>query len=155
MPKQATFLGNWVWLFPLTYLVHIAEEYAGGFYHWMARVVGAELSAQTFLSLNAIFWVVMTAAVTIAVWTQAADWLMVALGAVVLINGSAHTIGSLITRSYSPGLLSGLCLWAPLGVWTLRRAWRSLPRGQFSAGVLAGIALHGLVFLLALKATKS
>ncbi len=156
MQKQATFLGNWVWLFPLTYLVHIAEEFWGGvgFYRWIARIAGAELSAQTFLNLNAAFWIVMTALVTIAVWTRAADWLIVGLGAVVLINGSAHTLGSIITQSYSPGVVSGLCLWIPLGVWTLRRAWRELARTTFYAGVFAGFALHVLVFLLALNSTK-
>lgn len=157
MQRQAAFVGYWAWLFPLTYLVHIAEEYWGGvgFYRWIARVIGAELSGQTFLNLNAIFWVVMTAAVASALWTQTADWLVVALGAVVLINGLAHTIGSVITQSYSPGLVSGLCLWIPLGAWTLQRAWRSLSRTTIGAGVLVGLALHGLVTLLALNSTKS
>lgn len=157
MQSQPAFVGNWAWLFPLTYLGHIAEEFWGGagFYRWIARVAGAELSAQTFLNLNAIFWVVMTTAVAIALWTHAADWLIVALGTVVLINGLAHAIGSIITQSYSPGVVSGLCLWLPLRAWTLQRARRSLSRVTIGAGVLVGFALHGLVTLLALNSTKS
>lgn len=156
MQRQPVFLNNWVWLFPLTYLVHIAEEFWGGvgFYRWIARVVGAELSAQTFLNLNAIFWVVMLVMVASAVWTRAADWLIVALGAIVLINGLVHTIGSVITQSYSPGVVSGLCLWLPLGAWTLQRAWRCLPRVTIGVGVFVGFALHGLVTMLALNSTR-
>jgi hypothetical protein len=156
MRGQAAFAGHWAWLFPLTYLVHIAEEYWGGagFYRWIARVVGAELSGQTFLNLNAIFWVVMTVIVASALWTRAADWLVVALGAIVLINGLAHAIGSVITQSYSPGLVSGLCLWIPLGVWTLQRAWRCGQRTTLQTGILAGLILHGLVSLTAISLTQ-
>ena len=155
MQRQTAFVGNWAWLLPLTYLVHIAEEYWGGtgFYRWIARVVGAELSAQTFLKLNAIFWVVMMVMVGSAVWTHAADWLITALGAIVLINGMAHTIGSLLTQSYSPGLVSGLCLWIPLGVWTLRRAWRCERQVALRLGVLLGLLLHGLVSWTAITLT--
>lgn len=156
MQKQPAFLGQWAWLFPLTYLVHIAEEYWGGvgFYRWIGRVVGAELRAQTFLNLNAIFWVVMTAAVASALWTRAADWLITTLGAIVLINGLAHTIGSLLTQSYSPGLVSGLCLWIPLGAWTLRRAWLCGRRIALWIGVLVGLLLHALVSWTAISLTK-
>lgn len=156
MQRQTAFVGNWVWLFPLTYLVHIAEEFWGGagFYRWIGRVAGAELSAQTFLNLNAIFWVVMVVLVAIAFWTRAADWLIAALGAVVLINGVAHTIGSIITQSYSPGLVSGVCLWIPLGVWTLRRAWQFGQRATVRVGIAIGLLLHGLVSFTAISLTK-
>src|SRR6185369_7741553 len=96
--QQTAFVGSWIWLFPLTYLAHIAEEYWGGFYRWIARVVGGTLTAEQFLSLNTIFWVVMTTAIAFAFWSRAGDWLVIALGAVVLINGAAHVIGSIFTR---------------------------------------------------------
>lgn len=156
MQKQTAFIGHWAWLFPLTYLVHIAEEYwcGAGFYRWIGRVVGAELSAQTFLNLNAIFWVVMTAAVVSTLWTRAADWPITALGAIVLINGLAHTIGSLLTQSYSPGLVSGLCLWIPLGIWTLRRAWLCGRQAALGWGIALGLLLHGLVSWTAINLTR-
>ena len=155
MQQQIAFVDRWVWLFPLTYLAHIAEEYWGGFYRWIAHITGAEMSAKAFLNLNAIFLLVMTVSIVLVVWSRSLDWLIVALGTIVLINGSAHTLGSVITRSYSPGVVSGLCLWIPLGGWTLRRARRCLTRTEFYAGMFAGAAIHGLVFVLALNATRS
>lgn len=152
--QQKAFAEVWVWLFPLTYLAHIAEEYWGGFYRWIARLVGGELAAEQFLSLNAIFWLVMTAAIAVAFWSRAADWLVIALGTAVLINGSAHVIGGVFTRSYSPGAVTGLLLWIPLGAFTLRRAWHYVPRNSLIAGVLAGITLHALVLLNAFNAVR-
>lgn len=154
--QQRGFAGMWVWLFPLTYLAHIAEEYWGGvgFYRWIALIVGTKLSPQTFLQLNAIFWVVMTAMVAIAYRARAADWLIVALGAIVLVNGLVHTVGSAITQSYSPGLVSGLCLWIPLGSWSLRRAWQSGQRVTLRVGIAIGLLLHGLVSFTAISLTK-
>src|SRR5262249_27195722 len=145
--QQRAFAGIWIWLFPLTYLAHVTEEYWGGFYRWIARIVGGTLTAEQFLSLNTIFWIVMTAAIAVAFWSRAGDWLVIALGAVVLINGSAHVIGSVLTRSYSPGAISGLLLWIPLGAFTLRRAWRNLPHARVIAGMLLGVVLHALVVL--------
>jgi|SRR5581483_1290194 len=152
--QQKAFAGIWVWLFPLTYLAHIAEEYWGGFYRWIARLTGGVLPVEQFLSLNTIFWLVMTVAIAFAFWSRAGAWLVTALGTVVLINGSAHVIGSVITLSYSPGAITGLLLWIPLGAFTLRRAWRYLARSRFIAGILTGIALHTLVVLSALNALR-
>lgn len=149
--QQRAFAGIWIWLFPLTYLAHIAEEYWGGFYRWIARIVGGALTAEQFLSLNTIFWLVMTAAIAFAFSSRAGAWLVIAFGAVVLINGSAHVLGSIFTRSYSPGAVSGLLLWIPLGVFTLRRAWRYASRSSFIIGMLLGITLHALVVLSALN----
>jgi hypothetical protein len=42
------FIGSWVWLFPFSYLIHIAEEYWGGFPAWIARFWGVESSLSNF-----------------------------------------------------------------------------------------------------------
>jgi hypothetical protein len=65
-------------------------------------------------------------------------------------HGSAHLIASAITRSYSPGVISGALLWLPLGTVTLVRAFRAFPRGVWWGGIVLGLALHGLVTGLAL-----
>jgi hypothetical protein len=142
--------GKWVWLFPATYLAHIAEEYWGGegFPRWVARVAGAALSEGEFLTLNALAWVLMVGAIVAAargVWR----WPLVAFGLVVLLNALLHVGGSVITRSYSPGLVTGLLFWLPLGAVTLGRAWRGVPRRTFAVGVIAGLIAHAVVSLLA------
>lgn len=144
-------LGHWVWLFPLTYLLHLGEEYGGGegFPAWLSRVAGAQLSVREFLVLNAIAFVVMSVGVYLLrkhTWR----WLLVGLSGTVLINSQLHLFGSVLTRSYSPGLISGLLCWLPLGVWTLRQQWSQMPRRMFGLGLGIAFGLHVIVSLLAL-----
>ena len=136
-------------MFPLTFLAHIAEEYWFGFYHW-ARVLGMRMDGPRFLQINAVAWAVMALLSLLAATTARARWLMISFAAAVLFNGSAHTVASMATASYSPGLVSGLLLWAPLGAYTLRRAYVEMRRRVFWGAVVWGLALHALVTFAAL-----
>jgi hypothetical protein len=144
--------GIWVWFFPLTYLIHIAEEYwAGqGFPAWLSNVAGINLTHARFLELNTIALIFMTVSIAVAKRTSAAGWLVTSIAAVVSINALAHLVGSVVTRSYSPGLVSGVLLWFPLGIFALNWAWKVAPRRTFAIGVLIGIFLHAIVSILAL-----
>ena len=156
MPADASptrsdkFTGNWAWLFPITYLVHIAEEYWGDFPAWITRFWGVESSLSNFLSWNGGALVMMTVGVLLVLWTKSYRWLLVSFGTVVLINGVAHTLASLLTLSYSPGLVSGLLFYVPLGVMTFKRARRaSVNRRTLRAGVIVGVLMHVVVVVLA------
>ncbi len=151
--QQPPAIELWVWSFPLTYLIHLSEEYWGGegFAAWISRVAGAHFSEQDFLTLNAIALAFMI----VGVWLIRKNswrWLLVGLSGVVLINGLLHLLGSLITRSYSPGLFSGLLCWIPLGLNTLYRQWQQASRKSFYIGLAIALGLHALVSLLALLA---
>jgi hypothetical protein len=142
--------GGWIWLFPITYCLHISEEYWGGegFPRWISRVAGAHLSEKAFLGLNCIGILLMTAGLVLLRRGLRWRWTLSTLGAVVLLNGSLHLAGSIITRSYSPGLITGLLVWDPLGGATLWFEWRNAPRMAFQAGILAAIGLNVLILLL-------
>jgi hypothetical protein len=147
-------LEKWVrlgWLFPATYAVHILEEWRGGegFPAWFSRVMGVELSVERFLALNAFALAGMTLGVALAVLFRRMRWLVVGFGAVVVLNGLAHVAASVVTRSYSPGVVSGALLWLPLGAWTLAAGRKGLSRRDFGAGVVVGLAMHAVVTLLA------
>lgn len=139
-------------IFPLTYAVHFAEEYWGGegFYRWLREFSGTAMTAEQFLSLNSFFMIVMIASMIIILAFPAWQWLLNGFGALVFINGALHVIGAMVTASYSPGMISGIFLWMPLGLYTMRRAWRSLPRERFWLGLSTGIAMHATVSLMAL-----
>jgi hypothetical protein len=143
-------------LFPATYLIHIAEEYWGGLPARSAELTGLAISEEAFLAANAFFWILMIAAGLATVRRSSRAPLIVALATIVTINGTLHLGGSLLTASYSPGLVSGLLLWLPLGLSALARGSRVLPRKVFRAGILVGIVAHvfvplvGLAFILAL-----
>jgi hypothetical protein len=155
MPAEATqtrtrsFTGNWAWLFPISYLIHIAEEYWGGFPAWIARFWGVESSLSNFLSWNVGALIMMALGVVVALKTKSYRWLLVSFGTVVLINGLVHAGASVVTRSYSPGVISGLLLFIPLGAITLLRARSTVNRRSLRAGVIVGVLMHAVVVLLA------
>ena len=113
----------WPLLFPLTYLFHVAEEYWCGerFFNWASRLSGVSLTEQTFLAINAVAWSAMLLASLLALWLSAMRWVVIPLAAAVLLNGTAHLMASVLSVSYSPGLVTGLVLWVPLGAVTLVR----------------------------------
>ena len=155
MPAEASltrtdsFTGSWAWLFPAAYLIHILEEYWGGFPAWIARFWGVESSLSNFLSWNGGAWVMMIVGVVLVLTTKSYRWLLVSFGTVVLINGLVHLGASIVTWSYSPGLISGLLLFIPLGASTLLRAREKVNRRAFRAGIIVGFLMHGAVVLLA------
>lgn len=142
--------GTWLWLFPATYLAHIVEELVADFPSWLRRISGTAFNPGQFLALNAAAWLVMCAAVLVARSRRGGSWLVPALGSAVAANAVLHLGGSLVTAGYSPGAVSAALLWVPLGALALRRSWVALPRMSFAAGVVAGLAGHAVVSLLAL-----
>jgi hypothetical protein len=143
---------TWLLLFPATYVLHIVEEFwAGeGFYRWIRRIVRIVLSPAQFLSVNAALLVAMTFAVLRVRSFSTEGWLVVALAVIVSVNGLGHLAGTLVTRSYSPGLVTGLGLWTPLGIYTLIRTVPALPATQLWIGVVAGLVIQAIVSLIAL-----
>ncbi len=154
--QPAALRGQWLWLFPASYAVHVAEEgLAGeGFYRWIRRVIGRELSPAAFAALNLALGAAMAAAIRRAQQHDDALWVVPALGTITTMNGAGHLAGSLATRSYSPGAVSGLTLWVPLGLHALARSRRLLPRSDWRRGVAAGVLAMGGVALLVLPLSR-
>jgi hypothetical protein len=148
--------GRWLWLFPASYAIHIAEEGLAGerFYRWIARLTGREISGRAFTVGNLALEAGMTAAVRVAAAREEAAWVVPMLGTITAMNGTGHLVGSVVTQSYSPGAVSGLGLWAPLGLFALIRSRRVLPGRLWRRGVLAGVALQGGAMLLALGLSR-
>jgi hypothetical protein len=142
---------RWAWLFPVSYLLHLIEEYGGGegFPRWISRVASVNFTEQDFLTLNAFGLGLMTVGALLSM-KNAWYWLWLALGGVVLLNGALHVVFSLLTWSYSPGLLSGLLIWLPLGAITWYVGWQQATRRSLVIGACLALGLHGIVSLLAL-----
>jgi hypothetical protein len=146
---------SWIWLFPASYLLHILEEAFAGerFYNWTGRITGRRIPLGAFLTLNACFFVLMIAAAS-ALQAGNWPWLLPTLGAVTAVNGLGHLAGTVATQTYSPGLISGLMLWAPLGVVGLAQSRSTLPAGIWWFGIAAGIGASAIVIGLALLVSR-
>ena len=144
-----------VWLLPLAYAFHILEEWFGGFPEWLAVVTGSPLPRGAFIVINAVALAVMILATRAAARRESHGWMGIAIATILLVNGIAHILGSLVTGTYSPGLLTGVVLYLPLAQLALARAWSQAEGAMFGRGVVAGIALHALVFVIAYAASTS
>ena len=118
--QAASFIGTWCLLFPVSYIVHIAEEFWGGFPEWVAEFSGFAASTKGFLAANVILWLAMAVAVVWVLRSAASAWVVVALATIVLINSVPYFLGTVLTCSYSPGLISAAVLWFPLRLVTFR-----------------------------------
>ena len=141
--------GPWVWLFPLAYGLHIAEEYWLHFPAWVANLSGRHISNPQFLFLNAIFWLLMVAAVVLIRARPSQLWLVVTLAAILGINAGLHLLGSAVTATYSPGAITGLILYIPLVAYALRKVIPHVSSGLGVRAVALGAAIHAGVILLA------
>jgi hypothetical protein len=132
-----------VWLFPATYALHLGEEYAvaGGFTVWAERTLGIRFSQFDFVAWNAF----ALALVCVGAWLVSRDskfrFIEIALSIAVLGNVLTHLIGTVLTRTYSPGLATGILIWVPLGTVRLRQAVRASGHRARIAGCCIGIGV--------------
>ena len=145
-----TALTLWCWVFPLTYLLHIAEEYyvGGGYAAYLVRLRGLQISTSLFLAAQGVGMVLMIAGIFLARRFNFRHTLIVILGAVVLVNGITHLVMSLADWGYGPGLLTSLLLWIPLGGATLFHFKGRISNRKFWLGVASGVGVNASIVLL-------
>src|SRR5256885_16709628 len=87
---------SWLWLFPMTYVVHIAEEYWGGegYSAYLLRLRGVQLSPARFLAVQAMGLALVVAGVVISRQLKFPEYMRIILGALVLSNVITDTISA-------------------------------------------------------------
>ena len=110
-------VGMWAWLLPAAYAAHVIEEAfgGGGFMAWMYAGGGVRLSLAAFLGLNAAGVTLLCLAAWAARRTRACAWPLASGAAVVFVNGVWHAAICAMTRSYIPGVVTGLVVYLPVG----------------------------------------
>src|SRR6266536_3365885 len=98
----------WLWMFPLTYLVHIAEEYFGGegYSSYLLRLRGITLSPTRFLVAQAVAFGLMITGIILAQRLNFSKQMIVILGSVVFVNGVTHCVHTVVHGQYVPGLFT-------------------------------------------------
>jgi hypothetical protein len=152
MPASNALTPVWLWLFPVVYLLHVAEEYwgGGGFSAYVARTRGVNLSPAKFLMMNGLGWTLMIVGLFLATRLKFSQWLMVCLATAFLINGLSHTINAVLRAEYNPGLISGLLVFIPLGAVVLPRLKGEMRGRRYFGALLTGALINGVVLWLAL-----
>ena len=141
----------WLLLLPLCFLLHIFEErWAGeGFVAWTARLVSSPITTNRFLVINAIGWPTFSALTLLAILRSRLAWLAAALATMLLMNACLHALGTVVTRAYSPGLVTSLLLYPPICIAAIRYSHRTTAGAAFALAVGAGILAHALVLFAA------
>ncbi|HEV3486821.1 MAG TPA: HXXEE domain-containing protein [Vicinamibacterales bacterium] len=145
-----------LWLFPPAYLLHVAEELWGGpgFPQWLAMVAGQPLPYAAFAVINTIGMIVLIVGVRAAARHEASGWIAVAIATVATVNALLHIGGSLLTGTYSPGLITAVVLYVPLGQLLLIRALHQADRRGFARGIVVGVLIHAVVSAIALALAR-
>jgi len=143
----------WSWIFPVTYLIHIAEEYWGGegYSAYIYRIRGVHLSPARFLAAQSVGFILVTLAVILARQLSFPQTMLLILGTIVLINGLTHTFTSITTHSYGPGLYSSVLLWLPLGLITLLGFKRGVSRQRYWLCVGIGVTVNVLIGVITMR----
>jgi len=139
-----------VWLMPAAFVLHIAEEYIGGFPSWVTHVLGGAFDNLAFAANNAAFMAIMLA---LTAWTsrtgsRLATFLLIAWASGNLFwDALFHILTTAALNRYSPGLVTASLLYIPISLligWSALQS-RALGLAALSAAIAAGAALLGLV----------
>jgi hypothetical protein len=142
-------IGAWVWLFPIAYGLHIAEEHWLHFPDWVSHFSQRFVSDSQFLFLNGVLWLLMVVSVAAIRARSSLAWLVATLAAILGVNAALHLLGSLVTCSYSPGSITAAFLYLPLVGYAFRQVLPGITRGLAWRAVGLGVAIHAGVMLLA------
>jgi hypothetical protein len=100
-------------------------------------------------AVTAVTLLLAGAAAAAAARQQRSGWTVIALSACLLSHGLLHAVSSMLTETYSPGLLTSAIVSFPVAFLVLLRAWLQTPVRFFVAGMAAGAGLHAAVVLVA------
>ena len=142
----------WLALFPLTYLIHFAEELWGGegYPAYLLRLRGVELSTTRFVTLELVGFALLVIGVVLAHRLKFPSFMIVMLGGLVTANGISHSATAIWDGHYGPGLIASAFIWLPLGILTLILMFKRLPHARFAIAALIGFGIQGIVALIAL-----
>jgi hypothetical protein len=105
----------WLWVATAAYGLHILEEFMLDWKTWANKVLKLPVDWPTFYVVNSV-------AVVLGIVAAAIGWRLPALSlafpALMLINAVFfHILPFIVTKKFSPGLISAVVLFLPIGGW--------------------------------------
>lgn len=141
------------WLIPITYLIHIAEEYWGGegYSAYIYRLRGVEMSPTRFLVAQAIGFMLVVAGIILARRFNFPGMMLVILTMTMMGNGLTHTYNAIVAQSYNPGLLSSVLIWLPMGTFAVVRFYRATTKARYWTAIAIGIGINVVVGVITMR----
>lgn len=153
---SANAVNFWLWLFPLTYIIHIAEEYfvGEGYPAYILRLRGVHMSTTRFLVAQSVGLVLVTIGVILSRRFNFPKMMLIILGTIVMVNGITHTVTALSIMEYGPGLWSSIFIWLPLGLLTLVRFRKANSAKRFWIAFAIGVGVNIVVGVLTMRGAR-
>lgn len=141
------------WLVPLTYLIHIAEEYWGGegYPAYIYRLRGVYLSPNRFLVAQAIGFALVAIGIILARNFNFPQMMLVILSTTVMGNALTHSFSAVATFSYNPGLLSSVLIWLPMGIFVLLRFRREMSPQRYWLAFAIGVGINVAIGVITMR----
>jgi hypothetical protein len=144
----------WSWLFPLSYLLHIAEEYWGGegYPAYILHLRGVHMSTARFLAAQSVGFILVTIGVILARRLKFLPMMLVILGTIVAGNALTHAVTALSILRYGPGLFSSIFVWGPLGIASMIRFKGYIDdQRQYWIAIAIGVGVNVIVGILTMR----
>jgi hypothetical protein len=82
---------------------------------WFSGIFTVSLSLNDFVIINSIGFTATIIIVVFYTFNKSSDFIVAALGTFFFVNGIAHIVTTVFTFSYSPGTITAVLLYLPLG----------------------------------------
>lgn len=80
-----------------------------------------------------------------AIYGQKILWLTIGLAGVTIVNGIMHTLMFILLRKYNPGLITGLLMFIPFGLFLLIKIQGNTEPGNWIAGLVVFVVGTALI----------
>ena len=142
-----------LWVFPLTYLIHIAEEYWGGegYPAYILRLRGVHLSTTRFLAAQSVGFFLVTIGVLLARRLHFPQMMLIVMGTIVFVNSLTHTVTAITSSTYGPGLVSSIIIWMPLGLFVLIRYRGAVSRKRYGMAIAIGVSVNVIIGIFTMR----
>jgi hypothetical protein len=126
------------------YALHIIEEYRGGWLDWAQKLSGLRMHKSEFIVANSL--VVILGSVC-SIIGYAHPLVSLTFAGLAIVNALTAHIGTTIAqRVWSPGLITSIVLFIPLGIWAY---YDSCARGLIDAGGILITLTAGFLIMCA------
>ena len=144
------------WLVPVTYLIHIAEEYwvGEGYPGYIHRMRGVDFPPNRFLVAQAIGFVLVTIGILVARRFNFPAMMLLILCTTLLGNTLTHSFEAVTTRSYNPGLVSSLLIWLPLGIFALSRLRHYQSSQRYWLAIAIGVGINVAIGVITMRGAR-
>ncbi len=139
------------WFIPTAYLFHLADEYLTGFPNWFSGIFKVDLSLSDSIIINSIGFAAVVVAATLYTLNKLNHFVIAVIGSLFFVNGVVHITATIFTASYSPGTLSAVLFYLPLGYLVYKKIFPVLSEQQRSLSITAGIIIQIFVAIIALN----